>query len=289
MVKAECEMVQPAGEGEAWNDSMYFNFFSKDGSVAGISRIGLLPNRGRCNAGLVALSNGVPFAGSVTIDSELPAAGWDDIEIEGLRYRVERPLERCSIELESPSGKAELVFEGLAPPFDYADCPVRLPEQVASGHYEQHCRVSGWVEGQGRRHQVEGFGQRDHSWGERNWAGVKSWRWLQAIFDEGLAFNAFQVESLEGKKTASGYLHRDGKSRPLAMAEIETEYDRGGSGQRTVRLHLEDSDGRRFQVTGQRFALLPLTVEGARVNEGLFRWQLEGRTGYGVYEHLFQG
>ncbi len=38
----------------------------------------------------------------------------------------------------------------------------------------------------------------------------------------------------------------------------------------------------------ERFSLLPIPMEGTRVNEGLFTWEADGRKGSGVYEYLFQ-
>lgn len=282
------ERIQPAGEGDAWNDSLYFNFFSKDDELAGFTRIGVLPNTGRANAGLVAVKDGAPFAGMVAADTKIPEGDWDDIEVEGLRYRVTDPLKRCRVDLDSPTGKASLEFEAIAEPFDYADCPVKLPPEVASGHYEQHCRVTGWVEGFDGRHEITGFGQRDHSWGLRDWKGVHSWRWLQAIFGEDFAFNVFSVTTHAGKAVASGYVYEDGESRALSQASIETEYDDDGTGQRSVTVKLQDTSGQKREITGERFGLLPIPMEGARVNEGLFKWEAGGRTGYGVYEYLYQ-
>lgn len=288
MIDPTSERIQPAGEGEKWNDSLYFNFFSAENGVAGITRIGLLPNTGRANAGFVAVKQGTPIAGMVAADTELPDGDWADLEIDGLRYRVTEPFEQIQIDLDCPMGRAMLEIEPLAEPFDYADCPLTLPPEVASNHYEQHCRVKGWVEGFGERHQIDGFGQRDHSWGLRDWAGVKSWRWLQAIFDAELAFNVFSVTTHAGETAASGYIYEDGESVALAKAEIATEYDDDGTSQRSVTVELEDITGKRRKVTGKRFGLLPIPMEGTIVNEGLFNWEMEGRTGSGVYEYLFQ-
>lgn len=288
MIEPAHERIQPAGDGDAWNDSFYFNFFSTDGKPAGFTRIGVLPNAGRVNAGLVALEGGTPFAGMAAADATLPAGDWDDIEVNGLRYRVIEPLKRCAIDLDSPTGKAALEFEALAEPFDYADCPAKLPPEVASGHYEQHCRVSGWIEGRGARREIVGFGQRDHSWGLREWSGVRSWRWLQAIFGEDLAFNVFSVETHGGETFTSGYLYEAEQSCAIAHASIETEYDDDGQGQRAVSVRLQSTAGAERQITGERFGLLPISMEGTRVNEGLFRWRLDARTGYGAYEYLFQ-
>jgi len=287
MIEPRHERIQPAGEGEPWNDSLYFNFFSEE--VAGFTRIGVLTNTGAVNAGFVAIRDGAPFAGMIAADVERRGGDWDDFEVQGLRYRMIEPLARWQVELDSPGGRASLEFETLAPAFDYADCPVALPREVASRHYEQHCRVRGWIEAPGgARHEVTGFGQRDHSWGIRDWSGVQSWRWMQAIFGEDLAFNVFSVVRRSGETVTSGYVHEAGVSSPIVRASVETEYERDGRAQRAVRLRIEDARGSEREVSGERFGLLPIPIEGTTVNEGLFRWQLGGRTGLGVYEYLYQ-
>lgn len=288
MIEPAHERIQPAGDGEAWNDSLYFNFFSEGGEVSGFTRIGVLANAGQANAGLVALKGGVPFAGMIADKAKFPAGDWDDLEVEGLRFRVIEPLKRCAVDLDAPAGKASLEFEALAPAFDYADCPVEVPAEVASRHYEQHCRVTGWIEGQGQRHEITGFGQRDHSWGLRDWAGVRTWRWLQAIFGENLAFNVFCIETHDGETMTSGYVHEDGKSLPVAEASIDTDYDGDGRVQKAVSVHVKDTGGVERTIAAERFAMIPLPMESTQVNEGLFRWELDGRTGFGMYEHLYQ-
>ena len=289
MIEPAHEHIQHPGDDERWSDSLYFNFFSEEGKLAGLTRIGVLANANSVNAGFVALREGAPFAGMMAIDAELTSSDWDDFEVQGLRYRMIDPLRRWRIDLDAPTGRASLEFQTLAPAFDYSDCPVTLPEEVASRHYEQHCRVSGWVEPPGgARQEVAGFGQRDHSWGIRDWSGVRSWHWMQAIFGEDLAFNVFSVERHSGETATSGYVHEAGTNKAIARASLETEYDGDGRSQKAVRLQIEDTDGAEREITAERFALLPISMEGTTVNEGLFRWKLDGREGPGMYEYLFQ-
>src|SRR5207302_1508932 len=51
---------------------------------------------------------------------------------------------------------------------------------VGRGHLEQAGRWSGWIEGDGRRHQLgpDARGNRDKSWGPRRWGGPNMWRWF---------------------------------------------------------------------------------------------------------------
>lgn len=289
MIEPRHENIQPTGDGERWSDSLYFNFFCETGELAGFTRIGVLGNAGRVNAGFLALREGTPIAGMVAADAALQGGNWDELEVQGLRYRMIEPLARWRVDLDSPTGRASLEFEALAPAFDYSDCPVRLPAEVASRHYEQHCRVHGWIEAPGgARHEVAGFGQRDHSWGIRDWGGVRSWRWLQAIFGEDLAFNVFSVERRSGETLTSGYVYEAGASRAIVRASIQTSYETGGQVQKAVSLRIEDAGGAERLITAERFGLVPIAIEGTTVNEGLFRWRLGERTGLGVYELLYQ-
>ena len=59
--------------------------------------------------------------------------------------------------------------------------------------YEIPCRVSGEIQIGENKSQVDGWGQRDHSWAERDWWD-KGWTWFSGRFNDGSRFHAVSVE-----------------------------------------------------------------------------------------------
>src|SRR5438045_477004 len=67
------------------------------------------------------------------------------------------------------------------------------PAQMSAGlpRYEQACTVQGEVLVGDERIQVDGFGERDHSWGHRDW-WTMPWCWTAGRLGDGTAFHAFR-------------------------------------------------------------------------------------------------
>jgi aminoglycoside phosphotransferase (APT) family kinase protein len=75
------------------------------------------------------------------------------------------------------------------PPAEREKARAADQNQFARNHYEQHMRVTGFVEVDGKKYTVNGNGMRDKSWGPRHWSKTVSYRFLTANFgdDVGLA------------------------------------------------------------------------------------------------------
>lgn len=279
------ERIHPAGEGALWNDSMYFNCYDPTAEIGIVTRIGILPNQGQANALFFAVKNG-DLAGLHVRSEDHSAGDWDDLSVAGVRYRVVEPFARCRIMSDAPGLNAEIEVIPFTPPVAYHGAHGNVTDAygVATGHYEQSCRIEGWIELNGDKHQVEGFGQRDHSWGIRDWAGVDWWYWVSPIFGEDFSLNVFKARG-GGTTSEGGMLWLDGRVSRVVSADVELDIDSDGRQQR-ARLSGKDTDGRAFEVQGDRVALVTLPVGQAVVDEAFFRFVMENRTGYGVFEYL---
>ena len=118
---------------------------------------------------------------------EIPPTDWDVMATDGLTYRMLQSGQAWAVQLADGDTKAHLEWHGLSPATSYDAHPAGpLPRAVAWGHYEQSCRVT-------RRPRAsaaapiafDGFGQRDHSWGFRHWAGLHQWHWVTGFLTDG--------------------------------------------------------------------------------------------------------
>jgi hypothetical protein len=272
---------------EHWSDSLYFNGFDAATGVCFLTRMAVLANRPGANALWIAWLDGEPAYGYYRDIDRVPEADWDATTIEGLGYRMLEPLRRWALRLDDGDDKAYLEFEGIAPCFDYADNPRPLPRAVAWGHYEQSGTVRGDLFLSGRRLSFEGVGQRDHSWGFRDWSGVREWHWVTGLFGSERAFNLFHVVDANGSVSANGYVLDRGVVHPIVRADRRTHEgeDRVPEG---YDLTVEVAGGSRYEMSAERSQqALALHPGSTVIQEAPMRLVSGTLDGVGVYELLF--
>ena len=88
--------------------------------------------------------------------------------------------------------------------------------------YEVPCLVPGEISVGGDRWDVDGQGQRDHSWGVRDWWAF-GWCWAAARLDDGTRVHFADIR-IPGQPIALGYLQPpDGGVEPVATLEMSEE------------------------------------------------------------------
>jgi hypothetical protein len=285
------ERIHPVEDpSEHWSDSLYFNAWDAASGTFLLARIALLPNRPGASAGLIAWSGGRPayFYGH-NLD-EVPLADWDDLRIAGLRFEELEPLRSWELNLEDGDNRASLRWDGFSGVVDYADNRQPLPRPVAWGHYEQSCRVTGNLELAGRAVKVDGVGHRDHSWGFRDWGGIREWHWVTGFLGGAQrSFNLFHVTQADGTVTVNGFVHDGGED--LLLVEVErTTTETAERGPEGFELAMTVEGGRRFVVRGAAHGMeVPVRPGGDHtvVHEQPMRLESDdGLEGYGIYELL---
>ena len=275
-----------------WSDSLYFNLWDPDSGLFLLTRMAILPNKPGATAGVLAWINGQPFAGYGHDLAEVPLADWDDMQIGGLRYREIDALRTWEITLDNGDDRMSLRWNGFTGVVDYRDNVEALPKKVAWGHYEQTCDVTGSLELQGRSVDVRGVGQRDHSWGYRDWGGLQEWHWVTGFVGAPGAyrsFNLFHVVQTDGTVTVNGFVH-DGGVDHLIVAADRTTSESGMRSPETYDLVLGVDGGREFRFTGAAEGMeVPVRPHegGTIVHERLMRITTDdGLDGMGIYELL---
>ncbi|HUA41305.1 MAG TPA: hypothetical protein VMA32_07065 [Streptosporangiaceae bacterium] len=198
------EELHPPGPQLLWNESYYFDFAAPDGSVGGYVRLGLYPNWNRAwywacivrpGRPLVLLAdNAVPLPepGSTTVRTPAITAG----------QQITQPLLAAKVSLQA------MAFVLPEPVAAYGGLSTAAPVQLAMDldwiteggvypykdlpRYEIPCRVTGSVRVGDDEIAVSGWGERDHSWGERDWWQI-SWLWSSGRLADGTAFHGMQA------------------------------------------------------------------------------------------------
>ncbi|HEY2719379.1 MAG TPA: phosphotransferase [Solirubrobacteraceae bacterium] len=199
-----------------WGESWYFDAIAPDGSVGAWVRIGLYPNLGVCWYTALVCGPDRPTVAVVDFAAPLPQGRGLAVQTGALRaeHNCATPLQRYELTLQAlgesfedpaallrgESGQPqelalELAWDTSGEPYTY-----RLTTR-----YEIPCSVSGTIRIGEELLRLNGaVGQRDHSWGTRDWWSM-DWVWSAAHLDDGTHLHAVELR-LPGMPTlAAGY------------------------------------------------------------------------------------
>jgi hypothetical protein len=214
------------GPEQLWSESWYFDFCAPDGSIGGWIRIGLYPNlaatgTGACWYHAVVCGPGRPTVAVVDQEVPLPKAPSLEIRSHGLwaEHIGTHPLDRWQLaneasgvavddpaELYRPDGaRGDLVPMGLDLEWETQGEPYHY---AWTTRYEVPCVVHGEILLGRERIELDGYGQRDHSWAPRDWWAF-GWVWTAGRLDDGTRFHGSDVRSPDGR-VGFGYLQPPG-------------------------------------------------------------------------------
>jgi len=295
------DIIHEFGTHEEWNESFYFNFYDRGQDICGFMRIGLKPNKKEKSVFcFLMMPDGNVFGlkdQAVMENNDLEAVGLKFSKlVNDKKWRLEFNGELPKMVKDGEKEKVtfDLTFDALNDVFDYRESvsgeKEKIAASVASEHLEQFGKIAGKLTLGGKIYDVTAMGERDHSWGVRDWNAPRMWVWITAQFDEGFAFNLTKLFMDRGEVDA-GFIHIDGKNVPIVRADIVTEYNRDGS-PNTVYMALHDKDG---DVHGAKAVIkhkvaLPFTSKDDKVlslmHECLSKFTLDDDVGYGIVEYL---
>ena len=287
---------EPAAD-TLWNESWYFDFADPGQGAGGWIRLGLYPNEGRAWINALLCGPGLPTIALNDFHARLPVdpadVHTDDVV---LTQDVVAPLRSYRVTV---AGSAQVYDD----PADLLRGAPGRPAEVAldlvwstdgvpyqyrlATRYEIPCTVSGTVTVDG---DVRTFaavpGQRDHSWGVRDWWAM-DWVWSAVHLDDGTHVHAVELRIPGFDGIGIGYVQRVG--RPLlelqgvqareVFADNELPVSAG--------LHLAP-DGLALEALVVAHAPVRLDADDGRVAQFPRAWvsvrTADGRTGVGWME-----
>lgn len=297
-----------------FNESAYYNFVDADSGFAVLIRMGNRVNEGHAEVTVLVY---LPGGRAAIRFDKAPISTNDAFEAAGLTFEVVEPLQRMTVTFD---GSAHLLERGTAledPKQAFTqspEVPLRLSlrydnvvpvyglggssgssgiqgaeDSIAVGHYQGPCTVSGWVEVDGERREIDGLGFRDHSWGPRKWQGPSYWRWISCMVDERNGFVAWSQKVGETRSPGNGMVLRDGVVEQLDQVQVTSTYGEAPHYPETMQVTMRTEAGEEVSARGEVFAVVPLRNRRdgkvARLAEVLCRYEFQGRTGYGISEY----
>jgi hypothetical protein len=289
------EQRHAPGAEPLWSESWYLDFFDADQGIGGYVRLGLYP--GQQTAWYWACVVG-PDRQLVTVidhDVPIPPTPSHEIRTEGLwaDYTVETALDHVSVGVEAfavgVDDPAEVYgdLRGDRVPLGFDlewETDGRSFAYPGVTRYEVPCRVHGEVLVGAERYEIDGYGQRDHSWGVRDWWSY-GWSWTAGRLDDGTRFHAVDVRLGDDALYGTGYVQDPGGT----MAAVTT----------VAHTTALDADGLPEQATWQvgdlaldiepvAFSPVLLTAPDGRLSRFPRAWcrftAPDGRTGHGWTE-----
>lgn len=273
--------VDPSDEGRhqpssdpLWNESHYLDFVAHDGSVAGYARIGLYPNLGVTWWTTVVVGADRPLVASVAYD--LPVAPVPGLGIDSAGYAfdgvVTLPLDAFRLGAVVPAvvhDDPADVYRGVPGRPTTLDLDLTWTTDGVPYHYdittryEVPCLVGGTLAVGGETVAVEGHGQRDHSWGVRDWWAF-SWCWFAGRLDDGTRFHGADIR-IPGQRIPFGYVqHSDGEVVTVSGLDVTEELGAEGL-PRSARARI-DPVGLDLSIRPVGFGPLVLTATDGRVS-----------------------
>jgi hypothetical protein len=200
---------------------------------------------------------------------------FDDWAVDGLTLRHADLLRTAELAFAGEGVDFRATFTATHPAFSYRDNADGCPSFVATDRFEQAGRMTGTLVLDGVEIAVDATAQRDHSWGERDWAAIQDWKWLSAQASDDLALNVMLIHA-RGETTCHGYVAREGITTPVVDVAIRAQYD-DRWWQREVTATIVDAEGLETVVEGRRFALLSFEAGGAAtLNEAACTGTIDG-------------
>jgi hypothetical protein len=300
---AEAVPADPGDEGRhvpgpepLWSESWYLDFFDPERGVGGYVRLGLYPNLGTAWYWACVVGPDRQLVTVIDHEVRVPPAPSLEIRTEGLwaDYTVETPLDHVTVGVEAfavgvddPAEvyRGELRGDRVPLGFD-------LEWETDGGtyaypgvtRYEVPCRVHGEVLVGQEQIELDGWGQRDHSWGVRDWWSM-SWSWTAGRLDDGTRFHGTAVDIGGTPLYGTGYVQPVGdEMRAITAATHAETVDPDGlptSGD----WHLDSLD---LTISPVAFSPVLLTADDGRVHRFPRAWceftAPDGRKGHGWTE-----
>ena len=293
----EDELAHTATAESLWSESWYADFADTGQGLGGWFRIGLVANQQTAWVHALLCGPDLPTVAIVDCEVPLTADPWalrtDAFE---LHHSAGAPLQTYRVDLR---GQAQAYSDPSALLRGEPGTPVEMTmnlEWATDGtpymyrlttRYEIPCTVSGTVTVGDTSYHVNSVpGQRDHSWGVRDWWSM-DWMWSAVHLEDGAHLHGVNIRIPGIPAVSVGYVqNRDGKLTELeTVSSGETFGDNGLPLSATLSLDPGEITGD-VEVRGQ--APVSLTAPDGRVSQFPRAWvsvtTADGRTGVGWME-----
>lgn len=235
---------------------------------------------------MCVFGEGVPGGAIFEALAETPvpdSMDFTDWKVGGCSVKLGEPLRTVHVKYAGQRLSYDFEFEGLHPAYSYDSHPDLCPKYFADNRFEQGGRVKGTMTIDGRVVKLDTIGQRDHSWGDRNWAVNYHYKWFHATTPDA-AVHFFKMDYL-GRSQTRGYVFKDGHMSQIKDVDVVDFTLDENMIHRDIDVIIHDIAGRTTRVTGKYFAHTVLPVDSLNIlNEVAMTIEIDAKPGVGWCE-----
>ncbi|WP_354698948.1 hypothetical protein DSM112329_04647 [Paraconexibacter sp. AEG42_29] len=282
---AGSELRQAPEPDEWWQDSAFLTWYSPAAGIGGLTRIGHEPNH---RDGLVALWSGVVAKDGRRFRRNVATPLTDaDRRDDGFgafdgRHCLTHAGDRLRYRVEDDGCRIDLEVEDFYPRTDFFPKNAgSLVDDFASSHFETSGRVTGTVELDGQRYEIEdGLCHRDRSWGIRKWDTLLNHRWMPGTFGPELSFGCISWHAVDGSLGQFGYVVRDGEVIHADAIDITVTMEADGVSYRAGHATWTFPDGQTFAVEARPIHGTLSEHHGVSCIDAICEVERDGRVGF---------
>lgn len=274
---ASANLTHEPSRDPSWQESVVFAWGDADRGVHSFWRLGQEPVGGAASSSFgVATSDGLRFRHNVSgVPMTTDDRGPTHMAFED-KLRVD--LDTLTITIAFPDCEGELQFSDYLPMFDYLK-QVNESVREMGHHIEMPGRVTGRLRIGDRDFEIDGFGHRDRSWGERDWGRVRVTRWWPCVFGPDLSLHLLTVVDETATVMKTGYVYRDGAMLRVRDVDCVVAIDTDGLSTRSASGRLVLEDGETLDLSFTPDDSFVMFVRGFSAAECMGTVTLDGRVG----------
>ena len=288
----EDELLHKPSDELKWRESYYFNWVDLQNEISGFSTIGIVPNENKREfVFLLFLKNK-----NEVYYKEPPLLQYEDnintmLTYKKLSYKLIKPFKAWQIEYNSRKLKFKFKFETRFPTYYFG--------LNSSASWHQHFEASGEIIGElilkdNEKIEIKGYGQRDKSWGYRDWHQFDKWYAGHFQFKDWSC--TFRKDYYRKNIDLSGHTSNIMGNIPIKSLEIETIDDNDQfNSPLTATYLITDNKNNSYRIKAERikkdsFIRFARSFQGGYTElfeQMVFMKNLDtGERGAGMMEHL---
>lgn len=276
-----------------WRESYYFDFYDPVLGIGMWHSAGKRPHKG--HSGYAIGAWGMHTLAGIGRDHF--AEHKEEHVVGGLRYECVEPLKQWRTTFEGdlgipapqlrldvrsllPEGQAEmqrvpvtfdLTFTATTPAYTYKDLPVWKP--LFSGHLDQIGRTTGTLTIADKTYAINGVGGRDRSWGTRDWAYPRMWRFIDLAGDR-FSLMLWYTEADHGVTMVDGFVQEGSEWTEVVgyKETLQTDAAPGKPIPRSVVFEVSTEAGRTYRIAGEVLQIMPVVFDKQQGGTPVTSW-----------------
>jgi hypothetical protein len=212
----------------------------------------------------------------------------------GVRIDMIEPTKRFRLEYTDAERETKFDFESIA--------TMPLAVRPDGKHFTQAMKTDGTLTLRGKEYKIDGYFTRDRSWGDKRSEKpipMPPLGWTVGVFDDSFAFHVAAFDTPEwhpewatqyphvkaGENHLWGYMWFEGRLSGIARVDMFVTRAADGITPQSLDMHVEDTDGRSYDIRGTMQAQLPFnTWHNMCAIFSMMRWECNGKVGYGDHQ-----